>query len=485
MSYRIEAIELYVRDTPPGRVAFSLGKTIGSEAAKRSITSPLGHVRLVLRDSQGRETFGCAGDRLSVRWLDKRPDRDQDRKRRELVALIHTAREIYLQTPEFDSPFAHWQQCHPEIMRAGRNQGQEDLTSSFASALIERAMLDAVCRLEGRSIFEMVKHDRLGIRPGEVHDELATLDLPSMLPRRPRRQIFIRHTVGGSDPLTADDLRDEERADDGLPETLAEYIQQDGVRYFKVKISGDVDDDLERLGRVWEVVLQAEDPFVTLDANEAFADLKSFEEFVRRMEAELLGLFQHIPYIEQPLPRGLTLDGDTRRAVRRIAERKPLIIDEADGTLDAFRRAHAIGYIGTSHKNCKGFLKSLLNYGLIKHWESEGDRGLLSAEDLQNLPVVPLQQDFTAVSLLGLEHCERNGHHYNYGLSMLSEKDKAAAVRHHPDLYEQRGDEWFLNIRGGAVECGSLQCPGFGVRAEPDWESMTPMQQWVRKNHPA
>ena len=88
---------------------------------------------------------------------------------------------------------------------------------------------------------------------------------------------------------------------------------------------------------------------------------------------------------------------------------------------------------------------------------------------------MPLQQDFAALGVLGLQHCERNGHHYNYGLSMLSEKDKANAVRRHPDLYERRGDECFLRIRDGAVECASLQGPGFGVPDEPDWPSMMDM----------
>jgi hypothetical protein len=68
---------------------------------------------------------------------------------------------------------------------------------------------------------------------------------------------------------------------------------------------------------------------------------------------------------------------------------------------------------------------------------------------------------------------------------MLSETDKANAVRRHPDLYERRGDEWFLRIRDGAVACASLQGPGFGVLDEPDWASMMDMREWVRKRHSA
>ncbi len=164
---------------------------------------------------------------------------------------------------------------------------------------------------------------------------------------------------------------------------------------------------------------------------------------------------------------------------------KPLLIDEADGTIDAYKRAHDIGYLGTSHKNCKGFFKSLLNHALVVHYALAGDATFLSAEDLQNLPVVPLHQDFATLGILGIEHCERNGHHYNHGLSMLSDIDKSNVVKHHPDLYLKRGDEWFLDVHDGVVECSSLQCPGFGVHDEPDWASMMNMKKWVHKRHPA
>jgi hypothetical protein len=142
MAYRIQTIELYMRETPPNRVSMSIGR-MGSEGTRS--TSPIAHVRMIVRDSAGNETFGCAADRLSVRWLDKRPDREQGRKLRELVKLVYDARDIYRsEANEFETPFAEWQARHPRIVRAGKDSGQEELTSAFASALFERAMLDAV-----------------------------------------------------------------------------------------------------------------------------------------------------------------------------------------------------------------------------------------------------------------------------------------------------------------------------------------------------
>jgi len=484
MKYRIKTIELYVRETKPGRMAFAIGKQSGG-VSKTQLTSPLGHVRLVLENDQGDSTFGCAADRLSVRWLDKRPGRSRGLKLNELVDLIEFARATYLKAAEFHSPFTLWQECHKAIMRAGRKRGQEDLTSSFASALMERAILDGVSRLEGLSLFEMIRRDRLGIKPAEIHPELEGLKLTAILPPQQKTSFYIRHTVGLADPLTATDLLAENRVNDGLPETLEEYIKTDGITRFKVKISGNPQSDLARLARLWELIPKNEETVITLDANEAYTELSQFAQFVDQLEREQPGCFQHIAYIEQPLVRSLKVTPADAKILRDIGERKPVIIDEADGRLKAFKEAHAVGYRGTSHKNCKGFLKSLLNLALIAQYGLDGESNYLSGEDLQNLPVVPLHQDFTALGILGLEDCERNGHHYNYGLSMLSEKDKAHVTRHHPDLYVKRGDEWFLNITDGQVQCDSLQCPGFGISDEPDWASMTPMRAWLTQRFPA
>jgi hypothetical protein len=485
MKYHVDSIQFYLRETKPARFASALGKAAQSDRPPEHVTSSLCHAKMIISDDRGNKSCGCSADRLSVRWLDKRPHRGTSLKLRELVALIHAARLSYLAAPDFDSPFAYWLDRYAEIAQAGRAADQEDLTSSFASALLERALLDAICRLSNKSMFDMLREDRVGFRPGLLHRELQGIDFRNVLPSRPVTEINIRHTVGIFDPLTDEDWPASERLNDGLPETLDDYIKQQGIRYFKVKLSGDVEADLQRLARIWEIMPMEAAPALTLDANEAFGDLSTFADFVRRFEREQLGLFQHVLYIEQPLPRELALDRQAARVIPEIAKTKPLIIDESDGSLTAYRQALQIGYAGTSHKNCKGFFKSLANLALVAHFASDERQTVLSAEDLQNLPVVPLQQDFASVGILGLDHCERNGHHYNIGLSMLSDIDKRNATLRHPDLYEQRGDEWFLRIREGRVQCTSLHGPGFGVVDEPDWSSMQDLDRWINERHPA
>ena len=185
-------------------------------------------------------------------------------------------------------------------------------------------------------------------------------------------------------------------------------------------------------------------------------------------------------FIEQPLDRAVALDPSVRPALSALSEDKPVIIDEADGWLSAFREALELGYRGVSHKNCKGIYKSLQNLALVglRNAQSGTQSLFMSAEDLSNLPVVALQADLASVAMLGIGHVERNGHHYFRGLGHLSESEKAEALARHPGLYQRRGEEVFLNVQDGMLDCSSLQVPGMGFSALPNMARLTPVDDW-------
>ncbi len=484
MSYQITRVRFLVRETAPARLPSALGRKALEGNAREYVRSPLCHVHLVLSDSEGNETFGCSADRLSVRWLDKRGGRSKSQKLNELVALIEHAGDIYRESGRFGTPFDKWRKSHDQIMRAGDAGKQERLTSTFVSSLLERALSDAACRLQGIGIHQALQRNILGIDLERIDAGLTGADVPSLFRGDPRTRIEVRHTVGSFDPLTREDLASDVVIDDELPVTLDECIDVYGLRCFKIKITGDPDHDLRRLDRIWEIVPRDKEPIITLDANEAYEDLEAFEGMVNRLEKSNLALFQHISFIEQPLPRRIALSEGAGEYIRRVAKKKPIIIDESDDSLDAFSRALAIGYTGTSHKNCKGVYKSVARLAQLQRLAEMGLQTAFSGEDLQNLPIVPLHQDLAMVGCLRLRHCERNGHHYNRGLSMLSAPDKRSVARHHGDLYVRHRGEWYLRIVGGTVETGSLHGIGFGVRDEPDWKSMIPLRDWVQQRYP-
>jgi hypothetical protein len=248
-------------------------------------------------------------------------------------------------------------------------------------------------------------------------------------------------------------------------------------------VSGGSDDDIARLETIAAVLAQRDRQFhISLDGNEQYRDPDDFIDLIMRIKATpaLARLYQQIMFIEQPLDRAVALDPSVKPALGVLSRDKPVIIDEADGWLSAFREAVDLGYRGASHKNCKGIYKSLQNMALVglRNERAGWPELFLSAEDLSNVPVVALQADLASVALLGINHVERNGHHYFRGLGHLSAAEKAEALARHPDLYERRGDEVFLKITDGTLACASLQVPGMGFGALPDMASLTPVDRW-------
>ena len=76
--------------------------------------------------------------------------------------------------------------------------------------------------------------------------------LPAPQPRMP-----VFHSVGASDPLEAADVRT--RLDDGLPNTLEEWIPRDGLIRFKIKLNGgNLAADFERVVRIDRIVTRVQ-----------------------------------------------------------------------------------------------------------------------------------------------------------------------------------------------------------------------------------
>jgi hypothetical protein len=100
----------------------------------------------------------------------------------------------------------------------------------------------------------------------------------------------------------------------------------------------------------------------------------------------------------------------------------------------------------------------------------------MTGEDLTIQSGLALQQDLALVSLLGLTHVERNGHHYVNGMADLPQAEQSAFLAAHPDLYERSHGGVRPRIEGGNLAIGSLACVGFASGAMPDWNSMRRMQ---------
>jgi hypothetical protein len=327
--------------------------------------------------------------------------------------------------------------------------------------LIDKAVLDALFRALGIGAADGLRRNAAGL-DARLTPDLDDAEIADFLQTQQSSQnVAIRHTVGLLDDLEG-------------AGGLAAEIRQGQLRYFKIKIGGDVAADLERLRLVTACLAQhAPDFHATLDANEQY-DAERFANLLTGLASDpALGpLRERLLYIEQPFDRRTTFDAPLGRA--DLAH--PLIIDEADGDYGAFPRAMGLGYRGVSSKSCKGLYKSLLNGARARSRNRRDGRPgwyFMAGEDLTCQAGLGVQQDTALAAVLGIAHVERNGHHYvdGFGAAPAHEAEEFAAA--HPALYHRHDGRLGLDVRAGALPTASLlSAPGFASGAEPDWATL-------------
>jgi L-alanine-DL-glutamate epimerase-like enolase superfamily enzyme len=469
MTPRLRLVEAQFFERPvPLRLPFRFGAATLSEA-------PQLFVRARVRFDGAAESEGVAAEMLVPKWFDKSPGLSNEDNFDQLRRSLAMARDTLIAAGS-DTAFglsATIDRRHHEDCAA---VGLNELVASFGLALIDRAIIDALGRRTGEDVFALARANRFGLTAATAPD-LESFALAAFLSRLRRSDsIAARHTVGLIDALTASDLDPSRRLNDGLPETLEEVISAYGNRYFKLKISGRADADIERLLRVADVLdRMAGDYRTTLDGNEQYENIDAVIELWRRIAGErrLARLKASILWVEQPINRAQALAAPVHALAREV----PLEIDESDANLEAFPRAIALGYRGVSSKSCKGLYRSLLNRARIAHRAALGDgQGyFMSSEDLTMQAGVAVQQDLALAALVGATHLERNGHHYADGMIGAPPHEQDAFIERHPDLYHRAPHGWArLTIRGGAIALASLDTPGLGVGLFPDFSAMAP-----------
>ncbi|MDO8875686.1 MAG: mandelate racemase [Pseudolabrys sp.] len=429
-------------------------------------------IRARVRMADGREGEGISAELLVPKWFDKSPDLTNDDNFNQLrravaIALRHMAGAG--EQTAFGITAAANAGHRAECAAADLN----GLVASFGVALIERAIIDALGRLDGVPAAVLVRGNRLGI-DASLTPDLAGFDLARYLTGvKPADTIFARHTVGLVDAITRADTEGR-RLDDGLPESLEEVIAAYGHVYFKLKVGGTIDADIDRLAQIAAVLDRSAAPYkATLDGNEQYENVDAVLGLWRRIgeDSRLARLKASMLLIEQPIARAQALS----KPVHPLAKDIAVEIDESDSDYDVFPRARELGYRGISSKSCKGFYRALLNSARVAHYnEQYGGGFVMSAEDLTTQGGIAVQQDLLLASLIGATHVERNGHHYVDGMAGAPQAEQDAYLAAHGDLYKRAANgRARLNIQNGALSLRSIaQAHGLGSAVVPDWTLM-------------
>ena len=260
---------------------------------------------------------------------------------------------------------------------------------------------------------------------------------------KPTLPIF--HLVGGLDRLTRGEVTADD-PQDGLPVSLEEWIERDGIRCFKVKLRGnDIDWDVARTKQVAEVIaatyerLGIPDEFtLSTDSNEMNESPDTVVEYLRKLEEASPLAFDRLLYLEQPTERDLSAH---RFDMRPVAAIKPVVVDEGVTDVDKLDLALELGWSGVGLKTCKGHSSSLLYVAKAR------EAGMVvTFQDLTNPGLSLIHEAGFAARIDTLKGFEYNARQYLPHIE--------------PELQARHAD--LFTVKDGMVRTGSLGKRGLG-----------------------
>ena len=86
--------------------------------------------------------------------------------------------------------------------------------------MVGQVVIKAFWRSAGKSFARLIADNVPGIQLGEIHQELQGLEPKDLLLANLLSQLIARHTVGLRDPLRDEEIPDDEKLEDALPQSL-------------------------------------------------------------------------------------------------------------------------------------------------------------------------------------------------------------------------------------------------------------------------
>ncbi len=329
---------------------------------------PIGYAKATVENRAGKVATGWGAMFLMDLWAWPSSRATHEQKNRLMCSLLGAYADLVTAGGDFAHPLAIFLDREQELRKANRElcdrltPGEEMpfLGALVAASPVDHALHDAFGNVNGMDSY-------LGCGPEHMSFDLSRCLGPEFSGVYPSQflrdayslQIPIFHLVGGLDILRRTDVP-EEHLEDGLPNSLEEWIERDGVFCLKVKLRGnDMNWDLERTAAVSRVYHDAQaaarsdlpgSPFLTADFNEQCESPDYVTEYLGRLREQSPAAFSELLYIEQPTERDLLAH---RWDMRGISAVKPVLVDESLTSADDLRLALELGWSGIALKSCK------------------------------------------------------------------------------------------------------------------------------------
>lgn len=413
--------------------------------------------RVTVEDARGHRAVGWGETPLSVQWVWPSTLPYQAR----LAEMQRFCQRMAQRLVEHDAwghplELGHrFQQeaLEPELAAAQQNatsgEGIPLLAGLLCCSMFDLAVYDAFAKLCGASVWEVLGPEHLGSdlasflsAADDVQVSFAGRYPADYLKKPAARSLVAWHLVGGLDPVAPDDLTGDE-PDDGYPVLLSDWIERDGLEALKIKLRGtDAEWDSQRLVQVGRVALEYGATNLTADFNCTVTDPQYVVEVLDRLQRDEPAIYDATLYIEQPFPYDLA---QHQLDVRRVSERKLLLMDESAHNWQLVKLGRSLGWTGVALKTCKTLTGALLS---LCWAEAHGMR--LMVQDLTNpmLAQIPhLQLAAHCNTLLGVE---TNAMQFYPAASDIE-------ARVHPGMYRRAK---------GYVDLSTVDGAGFGYRVE-------------------
>lgn len=339
----------------------------------------------------------------------------------------------------------------PEYLKAAAEVGRElqlstpipKLCTLVTASAIDGAIHDAFGKAHGRNCYATYGPDLLGPDLSAfLGPDFRGERLDRYLLRKPRPAVNLYHSVGGADPLTKADVV--KPVGDGLPETLPEWIQFNGLHHIKIKLQGDdLKWDIDRVVAIDRIAQETRpdiDWRYCVDFNERCPNIEYFLEFIRTVKEKTPKGFVRIEYVEQPTARDLK--ANRRNVMHEAAKLRPVVIDESLTDLETLLLAREMGYTGVALKACKGQSQAMLMAAAAQKYKM-----FLCVQDLTCPGASLIHSASIASHVPGVSGIEANSRQYLPAAN-------ASWAKTHPGVFV---------IKNGSLRTAELTGPGIGA----------------------
>jgi L-alanine-DL-glutamate epimerase-like enolase superfamily enzyme len=327
------------------------------------------NVNVVVRSPDGKTAKGFGSMPLGNVWSFPSREMSYDATLNAMKALAERIAKITANYKEYGHPIDINFAVEPEYLRAAGEISKEmkllapipKLCALVTASPFDAAIHDAFGKAHKRNCYQtygqdLMKHD-LSYYLGE---SFKGEYLGRYILAKPKPQIAMFHSVGGADAVLSTERG--QRIDDGLPETLAEWIDFNGLTHIKIKLQGeDLKWDIDRTVNIDRVAGETRprvDWRYCVDFNERCPNVEYVLEYLRKVKELTPRGFERILYLEQPTARDLK--GNRQNVMREAAKLRPVVIDESLTDLESLLLAREMGYTGVALKACKGQSQAML-----------------------------------------------------------------------------------------------------------------------------